>query len=87
MDTPRTSCTDPLRIDRLRLKHGMIGITICPGKIGRSVTGSPWRRDMAADLDVSVSEGVTTLLTLMEWSEMKQYQVQGLKLAGQARDR
>ena len=85
MDTPRTSRTDPLRIDRLRLKRGMIGMTICPGKIGPSVTGPPWRRDMATDLDVLVSEGVTTLLTLMEWSEMKQYQVQGLKLAAQAR--
>ena len=83
--TSRTSLTSPLRIDRLRLKRGIIGMTICPGKIGPSVTGLPWQRDMATDMDMLVSEGVTTLLTLMEWQEMKHYQVQGLKLAAQAR--
>jgi len=78
--TPRTSHTHPLRVDRLRLKRGTIGMTICPGKKGPSVRGAPWLRDMREDMQHLVNEGVTTIVTLMEWEELKAYRAQHIKI-------
>jgi len=49
MSAPRTSATDPLRVDFvaadvLRLQ-GRLGMTFAPGK-----HGGPWRRDLDADV-------------------------------------
>jgi protein-tyrosine phosphatase len=72
MGLPRTSLTDPLRIDEVRVhgEMGTIGVTFCPGKCGDSVLGRPWGRDLAADLDVIATWGARAVLTLIESHEM-----------------
>lgn len=48
---PRTSISDPLRIDAARHATGLIfGITMRPGRKGMSITGPDWDRDVEADL-------------------------------------
>jgi protein-tyrosine phosphatase len=77
---PRTSVTDPLRIDEVRVhsEAGMIGVTFCPGKCGDSVLGRPWERDLAADLDVIACWGAQAVLTLLELHEMAELGVSDL---------
>ena len=72
MALPRTSISDPLRIDEVRLHRdtGAIGVTFCPGKHGDSVLGRPWKRDLAADLDVIARWDARAVLTLIEPHEM-----------------
>jgi len=76
--TTRTSRTDPLRLDCLPLERGVLAMTICPGKVGPSMSGTAWRRDLEADMELIRSEGVAALVTLMEPDEMAHYQVEGL---------
>lgn len=77
---PRTSITDPLRIDEVRVhaRTGLIGVTFCPGKCGDSVLGRPWERDLAADLDVIARWGARAVLTLIESHEMVELGVSDL---------
>ena len=53
---PRTSITDPLKIDAMPCGNGVIGMTLCPGKHASSAFGPAWARDLAHDLD-----------TVMDW--------------------
>lgn len=64
----RTSSSHPLRIDAVVAGDagGLIGITFCPGKCGDSVHGSPWDRDLAADLDTIAAWRPDAVLTLIE---------------------
>lgn len=80
MALPRTSATDPLRIDEVRVHHemGMIGVTFCPGKCGDSVLDRPWERDLADDLDVIARWGARAVLTLIEPHEMAELGVSDL---------
>ncbi len=64
----RTSASDPLRIDELRLADckGVIGVTFCPGK--HDWFGE-WARDLDADLDAICDWGAHVVVTLIEKQE------------------
>ena len=40
----RTSQTHPIRVDAVPVRHGLLGLTFCPGKHGDSLNGGPPRR-------------------------------------------
>jgi protein-tyrosine phosphatase len=65
----RTSLTHPLRIDALPLAAGTLGLTFCPGKLGDSLTGDRWARDLEADLAAIKAWGAELVVTLMERHE------------------
>jgi protein-tyrosine phosphatase len=65
----RTSATSPLRIATVAVGKGQIGITLCPGKNGQSILGTPWERDLVLDLGVIRHWGASTLVTLIEEHE------------------
>jgi len=69
----KTSLTSPFRIDALNLGQGrgQIGMTICPGKHDAGEHGTAWDRDLAADLRAINEWGATSLVTVMELSEMR----------------
>jgi protein-tyrosine phosphatase len=74
---PRTSVTSPLYIDAVNIKdgHGVIGMTLCPGKQGPSHFKGPWQRDLVADMEVLQAWGCQALLSLMEDQEFERFQV------------
>ena len=78
--TPRTSLTDPLRIDPLPVgaQGGLLGLTFCPGKFAPSFDGPRWARDLDLDLDVIQQWGAQVVLTLIEDHEFIEFRVQGL---------
>ena len=84
----RTSKTDPLRIDEVttRLKTGSIGITMCPGKHDRRSRHGPWRRNLAADLDVVKAWGAVGVLTLIQGHEFEELNVHALRNEVRARN-
>ena len=65
----RTSLTHPIYVDWLPgMAPGAVGLTLAPGKSGRSAMGNyRWRRDLTTDL-VRLKEefGVTRLVCLLE---------------------
>lgn len=65
----RTSQTHPIRIDVLPVAAGELGLTLCPGKHGDSLTGDPWARDLDIDLAAIRAWGASLILTLMERQE------------------
>lgn len=73
--TLRTSETHPLRIDRVLPKAGQIGMTIYPGKVGPSMSGDPWARNLSTDFDHIVDHGISMMVTLMEVDELARYNV------------
>ena len=60
MTTYRTSITDPLRINEVRVGHGRLGITFCPGKCSDSLYGASWRRDLRTDVQALRRTGERT---------------------------
>jgi hypothetical protein len=76
----RTSATDPLQIAELTIGSGpaRLGITFCPGKQGDSVFGSPWQRNLKADLDAIKAWGADVVVTLVEDHELTMLQVPNL---------
>ena len=79
MSAPRTSATDPLRVDFvaadvLRLQ-GRLGMTFAPGK-----HGGPWRRDLDADV-ARLRDHYRTdlLLCLVEDPELETYRIPDLE--------
>lgn len=46
----KTSQSNPLFVDEIRVGPGRISLTICPGKKGDSIFGAPWDRDLSVDL-------------------------------------
>lgn len=66
----RTSITDPLYIDEVSCAGGVIGMTICPGKRGLSLSGTDWARDVYADLAVIADWRPDAVVTLMEPREL-----------------
>lgn len=67
----RTSVTDPLRLDWLEMPAPWrVALTIAPGKKSESFYGSPWARDLDADLDLIAREGIRTLVCLVEEDEL-----------------
>ena len=67
----RTSVTDPLRVDTLRVGAGTVGLTMCPGKSGPSASVHVWRRDLAADLEVIRAWAPAAVVTLVETHELR----------------
>ncbi|MDE0113908.1 MAG: ADP-ribosylglycohydrolase family protein [Albidovulum sp.] len=82
----KTSITHPIRIDALPVGNGSLGITICPGKKGDSVFGSPWARDLDLDMDAVGDWGATAVLTLIEDHEFESLSVRSLGDAVKTRD-
>ena len=77
----RTSYTDPLRIDVIGVPEfsGHIGMTICPGKSGESLSfRGEWNRDMASDLAVIKAWDPKAVVTLLEMHEFDELGVSGL---------
>ena len=75
---PRTSASNPLQIDGMPCGNGVIGMTLCPGKQAPSVFGTAWARDLALDLDAVVDWGATSLVSLVERSELSALGVSNL---------
>lgn len=73
---PRTSVTDPLYVDWVLPDR--LGITFLPGKRAPSLFGSPWVRDLGADLDRLVAERVALLVSLVEDAELERLGVPDL---------
>jgi protein-tyrosine phosphatase len=68
-----TSLDAPLRIDVIVLPgtRGQIGMTFCPGKKDRGISGVTWDRDLDVDLDVIEHWGTEAVVTLLEDFEME----------------
>lgn len=74
----KTSASHPLRIDTLDLATiskfvnygpaslGQIGLTFCPGKCHRGLSGDHWRRDLDSDIALIRDWGADVWLNLME---------------------
>lgn len=62
----RTSQTHPIRVDAVPALNGLLGLTFCPGKHGASLNGTPWARDLEADLAALRDWGAGLVLTLIE---------------------
>jgi len=77
---PKTSLTHPLRIDSVRVPgtQGLIGMTLCPGKVQDSALSGEWRRDLGLDLETIRAWGCQILVTLMERGELARFQVDDL---------
>ena len=74
----RTSITHPLTIDAMPCATGRIGMTHCPGKKATSLFGSPWERDLAADMRAIVEWGAGAVVSLTEGHEFRTLGVPGL---------
>lgn len=75
-----SSRTSPLRIDTVSVDHsgGVIGLTLCPGKIEANAISGDWDRDLDCDLKVIIDLGTKALVSLMEKEEMAWYGVADL---------
>ncbi len=73
----KTSVTDPLWIGVVKpdLSPGRIGIRLCTGK---KDAGGGWDRDLDLDLDIVQRWGATTVVTLLEDSELRSLEVTAL---------
>lgn len=67
-----------LRIDRIPLGAGRIGMTHCPGRRGTDGAGRTWARDLDADLAALRVWGAGLLVTLIEPGEFEIYGVADL---------
>lgn len=57
----KTSQTHPLRIDSVAVPGtaGVIGMTLCPGKVQRFALTGSWARDLDTDLQAIQAWGAT----------------------------
>lgn len=74
----KTSATDPLQIAELRIGAGFVGLTLCPGKRGSSLSGAWWERDLAVDVAAIVAWGAGAVVTLIEKHEFALLGVEAL---------
>jgi protein-tyrosine phosphatase len=83
----RTSGTDPIQVAWLPDRWpGRVGLTFAPGKRSPSIYGSPWRRDLAADLDrLRDVFALDVLVPLIEDHELQSLQIGGLVTEAEAR--
>ena len=78
----RTSQSHPLQIAEAPCgSGGVIGLTLCPGKCGPSVFGSPWARDLQLDLEAVRAWAPDAVVTLMESGEFAELGVADLPAA------
>lgn len=82
---PKTSLTHPLRIDAVEAPGGgLIGMTLCPGKMQPYAASGTWDRDLGLDL-VRIQEwGAVAVVTLMEAFELAEYHVERIGAAVEA---
>jgi len=73
-----TSLNNPLQIDALTAGTGIIGMTLCPGRKGRSPFIGVWDRDLEADLDAIHGWGADMVVSLVEREEFEYYGVPDL---------
>jgi ADP-ribosyl-[dinitrogen reductase] hydrolase len=68
----RTSQDHPLEIAELDLPRaaGLVGITLCPGKIDPDAATGGWQRDLGLDLDRARDWGAALVVTLTEAKEL-----------------
>jgi ADP-ribosyl-[dinitrogen reductase] hydrolase len=82
----RTSATHPLEVAEVKVPSGgAVGLTFCPGKCAPSLFGSPWQRELAADLDAVKGWGAAIVVTLVEQHELESLGVLKLGQEVQAR--
>lgn len=78
----RTSKTDPIRVDWLPYHltaPGRLGLTIAPGKHGRSMEGHVWARDLRVDMErLRGHERADLLVPLVEDVELATYGIRDL---------
>jgi ADP-ribosyl-[dinitrogen reductase] hydrolase len=67
----KTSLTHPLEIHAVAAGAGVIGMTLCPGKVQPLAATGPWDRDLVLDMDAIARFGASILVTLMEAHELK----------------
>jgi hypothetical protein len=78
----RNSDNDPLRIAELRVPgmRGLIGMTICPGKKGPSLYGTPWNRDLDVDMQYICDEWQANIMvTLLEKHEFEMLGIEAME--------
>jgi protein-tyrosine phosphatase len=80
----KTSVSDPLWIASLPVGGGELGLTLCPGKRGASLSGAWWERDLALDVAAIAAWGASAVVTLIEESEFGLLGVEGLPEAVRA---
>ncbi|MCB9792523.1 MAG: protein-tyrosine-phosphatase [Alphaproteobacteria bacterium] len=85
----RTSKTHPIRVDWVAEdvgRGGRLGLTFAPGKRAPSWQGTPWFRDLAADLDrLAEGYGAGALVSLVEEDELGMLGIPGLVPEAEAR--
>jgi ADP-ribosylglycohydrolase len=69
---PRTSLSHPLRIPSVPVPGtpGILGLTLCPGKVQEDGLTGAWQRDLDLDLRAVRDWGACALVTLMEGREL-----------------
>ncbi|GAP23381.1 ADP-ribosylglycohydrolase [Gluconobacter frateurii NBRC 101659] len=77
----RTSLTHPLMIDSFRLAEGKVGMTLCPGRKGPSLSGSHWDRDLQADILRLKLWRTDIVISLTPQDEMDHLDVGNMKTA------
>lgn len=76
----KTSQTHPLQINAVSVPgtKGLIGMTLCPGKVQKSALSGDWERDLDTDLEAIQAWGASSLVTLMEPHELVAFKVPNL---------
>ena len=59
-------------------------MTLCPGKVGSSFYGAPWRRDLTTDMRVVLEWGPTLMVSILEPHELAMLHVPELGTVVQA---
>jgi ADP-ribosyl-[dinitrogen reductase] hydrolase len=83
----RTSLSHPIQIAAVRLspRHGLIGLTFCPGKKQPGAFTGSWERDLDIDCDAIRDWGAAAVVTLVEDHELHSLKVASLGAAVRAR--
>ena len=81
----RTSLSHPLQIAAVPAGagHGLIGLTLCPGKKQSHAASGAWDRDLMLDLEVIAAWNAAAVVTLVEDHELERLQVTRLGQAVQ----
>lgn len=68
----RTSTSHPLQIAEVRPAegHGLVGLTLCPGKQQANALTGAWSRDLDSDLDAIAAWNASVVVTLVEPREL-----------------